>query len=163
MAHSRATDGDYLQTAQLEYQVEYEILFTHLHWWEVLKDCDKWSSVEVSEFIAQKEENKNKNYKSNGSGSFNTKESREGSFNLNIADVDEENEVQEVRPRRPMGRDQAKREGKGATSSASSASGADVKALARLIVNEYKRLVLHPKGPKPYRVDGDQKERVGSK
>nr|GFC73777.1 hypothetical protein [Tanacetum cinerariifolium]GFC73819.1 hypothetical protein [Tanacetum cinerariifolium] len=119
--------------------------------------------VEVLEFVAQKEKNKNKRYKSSGSSSFNTKESREGSFNLNIAAVDEENEVQEVCPRRPMGRDQAKREGKGATSSTSSAFGADVKVLARLIVNEYKRLVLRPKGSNPYKVDGDQKERVGSK
>ncbi|GKB04903.1 hypothetical protein Tco_0833098 [Tanacetum coccineum] len=43
------------------------------------------------------EEKKNKRYKSSGSCSFNTRESGEGSINLNSTVGDEEDEVQEVR------------------------------------------------------------------
>nr|GEV13832.1 RNA-directed DNA polymerase, eukaryota, nucleotide-binding alpha-beta plait domain protein [Tanacetum cinerariifolium] len=64
--------------------------------------------LEVPEFIAQKDDHKSKRYKSCDDSSFNTRDSREGSFNLNNTAVDEEDEVQEVRPSRPMGRDQEK-------------------------------------------------------
>ncbi|GJU37199.1 hypothetical protein Tco_1185553 [Tanacetum coccineum] len=60
----------------------------------------------------------------------------EGSFKLNSTARDEEDEVQEVRPSHPMGRDQAKRKEKAATSSASSANGVDVEALSKLMVND---------------------------
>ncbi|GJZ08137.1 hypothetical protein Tco_0542420 [Tanacetum coccineum] len=83
------------------------------------------------------EDNKSKKYKSSGSSSFNTRHSREGHFNLNTTAKDEEDEVHEVHPRRPMGRDQAKKKGKGVTSSTSSATAVNVEALARLMVNEY--------------------------
>ena len=53
-----------------------------------------------------------KRYKLSGSSSFNTTQSREGSFNLNVdVEDDEEEEVQEVQ-RRPMGRDRAKKNGR---------------------------------------------------
>ncbi|GJU14527.1 hypothetical protein Tco_1142493 [Tanacetum coccineum] len=48
----------------------------------------------------------------------------------------EENEVWEVRPSRPMGRDQAKRKGKMVMSSIYLASGVDLEALDRLMVND---------------------------
>ncbi|GJY42950.1 hypothetical protein Tco_0431163 [Tanacetum coccineum] len=66
-----------------------------------------------------------------------TRDSGEGSFNLNSTAGDKEDKAHEVRPTRPMGRDQAKRKGKEATLSASSATIVDVETLARLTVNEY--------------------------
>ncbi|GKD37397.1 hypothetical protein Tco_1257604, partial [Tanacetum coccineum] len=54
----------------------------------------------------------------------------EGSFNLNSTTEDKEDEVHDVRPSRPMGRDQAKRKGEAPMSPPSSADGVDV-------VNEY--------------------------
>ncbi|GJR76644.1 hypothetical protein Tco_0089009 [Tanacetum coccineum] len=93
--------------------------------------------VEVPGFVAQREDNKNKRYKSSVSSSFNMRDSRESNFNLNIMVGDEKDKVQEVRPSHPMSRDQAKRKGKGVTSSASSTTGLNVEVLARLMVNEY--------------------------
>nr|GEX12369.1 hypothetical protein [Tanacetum cinerariifolium] len=49
----------------------------------------------------------------------------------------EEDEVQEVCPSRPIGKDQAKRKGKAKTSSTSLATDFDVELLAKLMVNEY--------------------------
>ncbi|GKG20309.1 hypothetical protein Tco_0380110, partial [Tanacetum coccineum] len=49
MYTSRASDTDYLQRALKNYQVEYRVLFTLVHYWEVLKECDIWNSEEVSE------------------------------------------------------------------------------------------------------------------
>nr|GEY52285.1 hypothetical protein [Tanacetum cinerariifolium] len=81
----------------------------------------------------------NKRYKSSGSSSFNTKDSREGSINLNTTveteDENEMEEVQEVRRPKPMGRDQAKRKMKGG--SASSTSSFDVRELAKKMASEY--------------------------
>ncbi|GKC84203.1 RNA-directed DNA polymerase, eukaryota [Tanacetum coccineum] len=134
---SGANDADYLQKAQIEYQVEYGVPFTLLHCWEVLKKCDKWSSVEVLEFIAQKVKKKSKRYKSSGDSSFSTRDLGKGSFNLNSTAGDEEDEVQDVRPIRPMGRAHAKRKGKAGTSSTSSTIGVDVESLAKFMVNEY--------------------------
>ncbi|GKC11165.1 RNA-directed DNA polymerase, eukaryota [Tanacetum coccineum] len=115
---SGASDSDYLQRALTDYQAEYGVLFTLLHCWEVLKDCEKWSSGEVPLFIQEREDGKYKRYKSSGSSSFNTKDSGEGSINLNTTvgteDEKEMEEVQEVRRPKPMGRDQAKRKMKGA-------------------------------------------------
>ncbi|GJZ05397.1 hypothetical protein Tco_0538672 [Tanacetum coccineum] len=82
------------------------------------------------------EDGKNKIYKSSGSSSFNTKESGEGSINLNTTVEDEEgHEVEEVRRPKHMGRDQAKRKMK--AGSASSASSFDVEALAKMMASEY--------------------------
>ncbi|GKA74342.1 RNA-directed DNA polymerase, eukaryota [Tanacetum coccineum] len=131
-----AGDANYLQRAMTNYHAEYGVPITLLHCWEMLKECDKWSSGEVSLFMQEKEEGKNKRYKSSGSSSFNTKESGEGSINLNTTIGDEEeNKVEEVRRPRPMGRDQAKRKMK--AGSASSASSFDVEALAKMMANEY--------------------------
>ncbi|GKG13736.1 RNA-directed DNA polymerase, eukaryota, partial [Tanacetum coccineum] len=66
----------------------------------------------------------------------NTKESGEGSINLNTTVGDEEeNKMEEVRRPRPMGRDQAKRKMK--AGSASLASSFDVEALAKMMASEY--------------------------
>ncbi|GKE52407.1 hypothetical protein Tco_1487563, partial [Tanacetum coccineum] len=63
---------------------------------EVLKESDKWSSGEVPLFMQEKEDGKNKRYKSSGSSSFNTQESGEGSIYLNTTvGVEEEHEVEE--------------------------------------------------------------------
>ncbi|GJX39244.1 probable LRR receptor-like serine/threonine-protein kinase [Tanacetum coccineum] len=79
-----------------------------------------------------KDEKKNKRYKSSGFSSFNTKESGEGSINLNTTVGDgEEDEVVEVRRPRPMGRDQAKRKMK-----TGSASSFDVEALANMMASD---------------------------
>ncbi|GJX24631.1 hypothetical protein Tco_0230927 [Tanacetum coccineum] len=85
---SGANDGDYLQKAQTEYQVDRQ---------------------EVSKFITQGDDNKSKRYKLSDNSSFNTRDSGEGNFNLNSMTRDEEDEV---RPSRPMGMDQAKSKGK---------------------------------------------------
>nr|GEV36618.1 hypothetical protein [Tanacetum cinerariifolium] len=103
---------------------------------EVLKESEKWSSGEVLLFMQEREDGKSKRYKSSVSSSFNTKESGEGSINLNTTVGDEaENEVEEVRRPKPMGRDQAKRKMK--AGSASSASSFDVEALAKMMASEY--------------------------
>ncbi|GKD66908.1 hypothetical protein Tco_1309016, partial [Tanacetum coccineum] len=80
---SGANDGDYLEKAQTEYQVEYRIPFKLIHCWEVLKHYDKLNGVDVLDFIAQRDDNKSKRYKSSGDSSFNMRDSGEGSFNLN--------------------------------------------------------------------------------
>ncbi|GKF53006.1 RNA-directed DNA polymerase, eukaryota, partial [Tanacetum coccineum] len=99
-------------------------------------ECDKWNSGEVSLFMQEREEKKNKRYKSSGSNSFNTKESGEGSINLNTTVGDEEEyEVEEFRRPRPMGRDQTKRKMK--AGSASSSSSFDMEVLAKMMANEY--------------------------
>ena len=85
--------------------------------------------MEGPEFIAQREENKNKRYKSSVSSSFNTRESQAGRFTLNTETENEEDEVEKVRPRRPMGRDQAKRRGKPGPST----PGVDVEVLPKLM------------------------------
>ncbi|GJR78165.1 retrovirus-related pol polyprotein from transposon TNT 1-94 [Tanacetum coccineum] len=102
----------------------------------VSKKCDKSSSVEVLECIAQSEEQKSKRYKSSDNSSFNTRDLRDGNFNFNSTVGDEEDEMQEVRPSRRMGTDQTKRKRKARTSSASS-TGFDVESLAKLMVNKY--------------------------
>ncbi|GKC83460.1 RNA-directed DNA polymerase, eukaryota, reverse transcriptase zinc-binding domain protein, partial [Tanacetum coccineum] len=83
-----------------------------------------------------KEEKKNKRYKSSGSSSFNTRESGEGSINLNSTVGDEEDEVQEVRPRRPIGRDQAEQKAKPRSSSAGSANAFDLEPMAKMMAND---------------------------
>ncbi|GJW72723.1 hypothetical protein Tco_0132093 [Tanacetum coccineum] len=86
--------------------------------------------------MQEREDGNNKRYKSSDSSSFNTKELGEGSINLNTTVGDEdENEVEEVRRRKPMGRDQAKRKIK--AGSASSASSFDVEALSKMMASEY--------------------------
>ncbi|GJT26973.1 hypothetical protein Tco_0907248 [Tanacetum coccineum] len=104
-----AGDANYLQRALTDYHVEYKVLFTLLHCWEVLKECDKLNSEEVH---------------------------REGSINLNTTVGDEEDEMEEVWPPRPMGRDQANRKSK--AGAASSASAFDVESLAKMMANEHK-------------------------
>nr|GEY36944.1 hypothetical protein [Tanacetum cinerariifolium] len=52
------------------------------------------------------EEHKNKRYKLSGNSSFNTRDSGEGSLNLNCTAGDEEDQVREVRLSRPVSRDQ---------------------------------------------------------
>ncbi|GJZ66912.1 RNA-directed DNA polymerase, eukaryota [Tanacetum coccineum] len=110
MYTSGASDTDYLQRALIDYQAEQE-----------------------------REDGKNKRYKSSGSSSFNTKDSEEGSINLNTTvgseDENEVEEMEEVRRPRPMGRDQAKRKMKAA--STSSASFFDVADLAKMMASEY--------------------------
>nr|GEX64697.1 hypothetical protein [Tanacetum cinerariifolium] len=83
-----------------------------------VKKCDKWNSEEVLEFLQVRKEKKNKRYKSSGSSSFNTRESAEGSINLNTTVWDEKDEVEEVRRSRPIGIDQAKRKAKAGSSAA---------------------------------------------
>ncbi|GJY91475.1 putative ribonuclease H-like domain-containing protein [Tanacetum coccineum] len=72
-----------------DYQVKYSVLFTLLHCWEVLKECDKWNSGEVLR-----------------------------RWQLNSTTRDEKDKVEEVRRSRPIGRDQAKRKVKARSSSA---------------------------------------------
>ncbi|GKA18554.1 RNA-directed DNA polymerase, eukaryota [Tanacetum coccineum] len=136
---SGASHSDYLQRALTDYQAEYGVSFTLLHCWEVLKDCEKWSSGEVPLFMQEGEDGKYKRYKSNGSSSFNTKDLGEGSINLNTTvgteDENEMEEVQEVRRPKPMGKDQAKRKMK--RGSASSASSFDARELAKMMASEY--------------------------
>nr|GFA22066.1 hypothetical protein [Tanacetum cinerariifolium] len=64
------------------------------------------------------DERSNKRYKWSGESSFNTRESGDGGFNLNNTVGDEEDEVQEVHPSRPIDRDQAKRKAKAGMSPA---------------------------------------------
>ncbi|GJT50101.1 hypothetical protein Tco_0976258 [Tanacetum coccineum] len=80
---SGAGGVNYLQRALADYQVQYIVPFTHLHRREVLKQRDKLNSREVPEYLQEWKEKKNKGYKSSGSSSVNTKESGEGSINLN--------------------------------------------------------------------------------
>nr|GEV45704.1 hypothetical protein [Tanacetum cinerariifolium] len=77
-------------------------------WVEVMNE-------EVSKFMQERREKKNKRYKSCGSSSFNTRESGEGSINLNGTVGDEEDEVQEVR----------------------SANVFDGESMAKMMANEY--------------------------
>ncbi|GJY44452.1 E3 ubiquitin protein ligase MIEL1 [Tanacetum coccineum] len=91
-----------------------------------------------------------KRHKSSGDSSFNTRGSREGNFTLNNTAGDEEDEVEEVRPSRPIIRDRAKRKGKTTTLSASSTTGLDVESLAKLMVNE------NPTVTEPYSVQKSQ-------
>ncbi|GJW38891.1 hypothetical protein Tco_0064736 [Tanacetum coccineum] len=94
--------------------------------------------------MQERQDGMNKRYKSSGSSSFNTKDSGEGSINLNTtAGTKDENEmekVQEVRRPKPMGRDQAKRKMK--RGSTSSASSFDVGELAKMMASEYVMLEL---------------------
>nr|GFB62386.1 hypothetical protein [Tanacetum cinerariifolium] len=129
----------YLQMALIDYQAEYGVPFTLLHCWEVLKDSEKWNSDELLAFRQEREDGKNKRYKSSGSSSFNMKDSGEGSINLNtkvgIEDENKVEEVEEVHRPRPMGRDQAKRKMK--AGSASSGRSFDVAELAKMMASEY--------------------------
>ncbi|GKE39770.1 hypothetical protein Tco_1463175, partial [Tanacetum coccineum] len=100
------------------------------------KECDKWNSGEVPLFMQEREEKKNKRYKSSGSSSFNTRESGEGSINLNTTIGDEEDEVEKVRRPRLMGRDQAKKKAK-VRSAAGSVNAFDVESLANMMANKY--------------------------
>ncbi|GJU20692.1 hypothetical protein Tco_1154034 [Tanacetum coccineum] len=79
--------------------------------------------------MKQRVEQQSKRHKSSDSLS-NTRGSREGSFDLNTTAGDEEDEVEEVRPSRSIGRDRAKRKRKAGTSSASSTTRFDVKSLS---------------------------------
>ncbi|GJS54324.1 RNA-directed DNA polymerase, eukaryota, partial [Tanacetum coccineum] len=91
---------------------------------------------ELPAFRQEREDSKNNRYKSSDSSSFNTKDSGEGSINLNTTvGTEEENKVEEVRRPRPMGRDQAKRKIK--AGSASLASSFDVAELAKMMASEY--------------------------
>nr|GEZ24539.1 hypothetical protein [Tanacetum cinerariifolium] len=91
---------------------------------------------EVPMFMQETEDDKNKRYKSSGSSSFNTKESGEGSINLNTTVGDEdEHKVEEVCRPKPIGRDQAKRKMK--AGSTSSATSFDVEALAKMMASDY--------------------------
>ncbi|GJR71502.1 hypothetical protein Tco_0083867 [Tanacetum coccineum] len=83
------------------------------------------------------EERKRKRYKSSGDSSFNTRESGEGNINLNNMVGDEEDEMEEVRRGRPMGRDQAKKKEKAGMSSASSTTSFDVEKLTKLMAIEH--------------------------
>ncbi|GKC11575.1 ribonuclease H-like domain-containing protein [Tanacetum coccineum] len=87
----------------------------------------------------EREDGKNKRYKSSGPSSFNKKDSGEGSINLNTTvgseDENEVEEVEEVRRPRLMGRDQAKRKMK--AGSTSSTSSFDVAELAKMMASEY--------------------------
>nr|GEX10897.1 hypothetical protein [Tanacetum cinerariifolium] len=110
---SGASDSDYLQRALTDYQAEYVVPFTLLHCWEALKDNEKLRSGEIPKFMQERQDGMNKRYKSSGSSSFNTKDSGEGSINLNTTvgteDENEMEEVQEVRRPKPMSRYQAKK------------------------------------------------------
>ncbi|GKA91261.1 RNA-directed DNA polymerase, eukaryota [Tanacetum coccineum] len=88
---SGADDANYIQRAMTDYQVKYSVLFTLLHCWEVLKECDKWNSGEVPR-----------------------------RWQLNSTTRDEKDKVEEVCRSRPIGRDQAKRKVKARSSSAGS-------------------------------------------
>ncbi|GJX17570.1 hypothetical protein Tco_0218402 [Tanacetum coccineum] len=112
---SGASDADYLQRALTDYH----------------------NSGEVLEYLQEREDKKNKRYKSSDSISFNTKESREGSINLNTTVRDEEDEVEEVRRSRPIGRDQAKRKAKAGSSLAGSKNAFDVESFTKMMANEY--------------------------
>ncbi|GJX38182.1 hypothetical protein Tco_0251485 [Tanacetum coccineum] len=94
--------------------------------------CAKISST----VYAREWEKKNKRYKSSDSSSFNTRESREGSINLNTTIENEEDEVEEVCQSRPIGRDQAKRKAK-VGSLAGSTSAFDVESLVKMMANGY--------------------------
>ncbi|GJW53286.1 RNA-directed DNA polymerase, eukaryota [Tanacetum coccineum] len=141
--NSEAGYADYLQRAMTDYQVEYRVPFTLVHCWEELKECDKWNSEEVPEFMQERGEKKNKRYKSSSSSSFNTRESGDESINLNSTVEDEEDEVREVCQSRPMGRGQAKMKvkakakAKAGSSSAGSENALDVESLAKMMANEY--------------------------
>ncbi|GKC94007.1 hypothetical protein Tco_1159449 [Tanacetum coccineum] len=76
--------------------------------------------------MRSREEKKSKRYKSSDESSFNMRESGEGNFNLNSTIGDEEDEVEEVRPSRPISKDLAKMKGKAGMSSKSSTTGFDV-------------------------------------
>nr|GEX84177.1 RNA-directed DNA polymerase, eukaryota [Tanacetum cinerariifolium] len=136
---SGASDSDYLQKALTHYQAEYGVPFTLLYCWKALKDSEKWRSGEIPKFMQERQDGMNKRYKSSGSSSFNTKDSGEGSINLNTTvgteDENEMEKVQEVRRPKPMGTDQAKRKLKGG--SATSASLFDVRELAKMMASEY--------------------------
>nr|GEY20670.1 ribonuclease 1 [Tanacetum cinerariifolium] len=94
---------------------------------------------EIPMFMQERQDGMNKRYKSSGSSLFNTKDSGEGSINLNTGvrtkDENEMEEVHEVRRPKPMGRDQAKRKMKGG--SASSASSFNMRELAKMMASEY--------------------------
>nr|GEW27509.1 hypothetical protein [Tanacetum cinerariifolium] len=138
MYTSGASDTNYLRRALIDYQAEYGVPFTLLHCWEILKDSEKWNSGELPAFRQEREDGKNKRYKSSGSSSFKTKDSGE-SINLNTTveseDENEVEEVEEVRRPKPMGRDQAKRKMK--AGSTSSASSFDVAELAKMMASDY--------------------------
>ncbi|GJR48009.1 hypothetical protein Tco_1316112, partial [Tanacetum coccineum] len=93
-------------------------------------------STRSSTIYGKEEEHKSKRYKSSHDSTLNTRELGDGNFNLNNMVGDEEDEVQEVRLSRSIGKDQAKRKGKAGTSLASSTTGFDVESLAKLMVND---------------------------
>ncbi|GKD75602.1 hypothetical protein Tco_1333884 [Tanacetum coccineum] len=87
------------------------------------------------------------------------RESGDGNFNLNSTIRDKENEVQEVRRSRPIGRDHAKRKVIAETSSASSTNAFDVESLAKLMPTQCnsERPLQRSKGPGNNGVIADQK------
>ncbi|GKE31586.1 hypothetical protein Tco_1450908 [Tanacetum coccineum] len=112
-----------------------------------------------SKVSKDKEERSSKSNKSSGESLFNTRESGDGNFNLNSTIRDKENEVQEVRRSRPIGRDHAKRKVIAETSSASSTNAFDVESLAKLMPTQCnsERPLQRSKGPGNNGVIADQK------
>ncbi|GKC20354.1 hypothetical protein Tco_1022504 [Tanacetum coccineum] len=107
--YSGANNADYLQRAITDYHVEYGVPSLLPHCWDVLKE--RINANRMKKFHL-----------------------REGSINFNTTIGDEEeNEVEEVRRPKPMGRDQAKRKMKAALES--STSSFDVEALAKMMAN----------------------------
>nr|GEU50738.1 UBN2 domain-containing protein [Tanacetum cinerariifolium] len=92
--------------------------------------------------MKEREEKKNKRYKSSGSSSFNTRDSGKGSINLNSTVGDKEDEVQEVHQSHPIVRDQEKRKAKAGSSSTCSTNAFNVGSLA-MIVENYKGSVIY--------------------
>nr|GEX44865.1 hypothetical protein [Tanacetum cinerariifolium] len=92
--------------------------------------------------MQKREEKKNKRYKSSDSNSFNTRESGEGSINLNNTVRDEKDELQDVRTICPIGKVQAKRKVKAGSSSTGSTNAFDVESLAKMMANEVENLTF---------------------
>nr|GEU94317.1 DNA helicase [Tanacetum cinerariifolium] len=87
-----------------------------IHLYGLMKVCDG----EVPEFLQEMEKKKNKRYKSTDSSSFNMRELREESINLNNTVGYEEDEVEKVRRSHPIRRDQANRKVKAGSTATNS-------------------------------------------
>ncbi|GJU32749.1 CDPK-related kinase 3 [Tanacetum coccineum] len=134
-AYSGAGDGDYIKKEHEEYHAEYGVPFTLLHMWSGLKDCHKWKEVELTRFEEKRHENF-KRYKSSGSSSFNTLQSGEDLFNLNVeAGEEEEEEVKDVR--RPMDMDRAKKKAVASSIPSTSFAADSDETLASSMVTGY--------------------------
>ncbi|GJS63625.1 hypothetical protein Tco_0678189 [Tanacetum coccineum] len=115
----------------IHYQAETGLPFKFRHYWDVLKDSQKFQEIAFLN-LNQGSQGSSKRHKSSGSSSFNT-ESGDASINLNniVADDDE---VQEIR--QPVGRDKARAAVKNKGSKAPGSSTMNDDALAMLAVNE---------------------------